>query len=159
MVGKCAMDKGESPALQLEKLHKDRDSPAHGDSEESGETSGTEGLNLEHQEIIDEIRSEPPVRNPTDQVQNMETNENEETTDDSSARSSETGLKEVNIGRVFEYSTHVYPVQENSQNESPRQALERLREPVLGPWPTEEEWKVLEKEILETYETPSISPR
>lgn len=152
------MDKGKSPALQLEKFHKDRDSPAHGASEESGETSGTEGLSLEHQEIIDEIRSEPPVNNPTDQVLNMETNENEETTDDRSARSSETGLKEVN-GEVSESSTHVDPVQENSQSESPRQALDRPREPILGPWPTEEEWKDLEKEILETYETPSISPR
>jgi hypothetical protein len=152
VVGKCATDKRKSPALQLEKLH-NRDSPAHGASEESGETFGTEGLKLEHQEIIDEIRFEPPVKIPTDQVQNMETNENEETTDDRLARSSETGLKEVfEYGEVFEYSTHVDPVQENSQNESPRQALGRLREPILGPWPTEEKWKVLEKEILETYE-------
>jgi hypothetical protein len=142
----------------LEKLH-NRDSLAHGASEESGETFGTEGLKLEHQEIIDEIGFEPPVKIPTDQVQNMETNENEETTDDRSAWSSETGLKEVNIGEVFEYSTHVDPVQENSKNELPRQALGRLREPILGPRPTEEEWKVLEKGIMEAYETPPISRR
>lgn len=84
----------------------------------------------------------------------MEANENGETTYDGSARSSEDGLNEVNI-EVSETSTHVDPVQENSQNESSRQGLDGLREATLGPWPTEEEWKDLEAEILETYETPS----
>ena len=34
VVGKCAMDKGKSP-VHLEEFQKDRDSPAHGASEET----------------------------------------------------------------------------------------------------------------------------
>ena len=66
VVGKCAMDKGKSPA-QMEEFQKDRDSPAHGaSSEESENACGTEGFNLAPQKIIDEISSKPSLNDPTE---------------------------------------------------------------------------------------------
>ena len=60
------MDKMKGP-VQMEK---DRDSPAHGASEESEEPSGTERFHLERQESIDEIGSEPPIDDATEPPMN-----------------------------------------------------------------------------------------
>jgi hypothetical protein len=64
VVGKRAMDKGKNLAQMVE-FQKDRDSPAHGaSSEESENACGTEGFNLERQEIMDEISSKPSLNDP-----------------------------------------------------------------------------------------------
>ena len=60
------MDKMKGP-VQMEK---DRDSPAHGASEESEEPSGTERFHLECQKSFDEINSEPPINNATEPPMN-----------------------------------------------------------------------------------------
>lgn len=171
MVGKCATDRGESPA-QMERFQKDGEVPVYGASEESEDASGVEELDLERQlEIIgDDGSAETPVHDPrdllgpdidsgdqvvpeylgdrgnleevdlvcderidydsefpednvADQVTNLQRNNEENSTDERSARRGETGLEEVTNDEGAETSIQVAedPVVSNSQNEAPGQ--------------------------------------
>lgn len=71
VVYKCAMDKGKGSA-HLEKFQKDKESPAHGASEESQRPS-EERFKLERQEMFDEIGSESSVNGATETPMNNPT--------------------------------------------------------------------------------------
>ena len=131
-----------------QKLQKDRDSPAHGVSllsEGTKAASGTEGLNIESQEIIDD-GSETPVNDPTDQAESLQKKDDEESTE-RSAKSCETGLKVVKKEDGAEASTHVddnlvvieaqkesggEKLEENSQNELSGQLPIELKEKMFA---------------------------
>ena len=104
-----------------QKLQKDRDSPAHGVSllsEGTKAASGTEGLSIEIQEIIDD-GSETPVNDPIDQVESLQKKDDEASTE-RSRKSCETGVKVVKKEDGAAASTHVEDdlVVIEAQNES-----------------------------------------
>ena len=91
-----------------QKLKKDPESPAHGVSllsEGTKAASGTERLNIQSKELIDD-GSQTPVIDPTVQFESLLKKDDEESTEPS-AKSCETGLKVVNKEDGAEASTHV----------------------------------------------------